>query len=438
MPATFGLADDYVQPEIEQGVLAAIASSPALFWQLDLPADAFTQERRQTFLGVAAAIRAEEQPALDEGWRATSKPESDAAQLVDLLQRRMLAATIERAAERLLEPGQPAAEIAQLLETEGGRIQAAIRETQRETLRWASDLIDVVLLDAAERLRKRQETGRPVLGIPTGIARLDQILGGFDAGLSLLAGAPGAGKTSLSLQLAQTAAAAGFPVVYVTFENSPKNLATKAICARAGLNPSDVQRGYADLPKLQQAAAEWRELASSIAIVEGSSGLTIDTLRANVRQALNRHSAAQALVVVDYLQLWAKQSRDLAALKSVRERVEYLGGQLREISMQLESPVLAIASQNRAGGDYGSDKSGSASLDSLKESGDLEYAADVALFLTRDDARPAQHPARSVRLTVGKNRHGETGHVDLVFRPDLATMREPEPATLTLGGKVRG
>ena len=427
MPATFGLADDYVQPEIEQGVLAAIASSPALFWQLDLPADAFTQERRQTFLGVAAAIRAEEQPALDEGWRATSKPESDAAQLVDLLQRRMLAATIERAAE-----------IAQLLETEGGRIQAAIRETQRETLRWASDLIDVVLLDAAERLRKRQETGRPVLGIPTGIARLDQLLGGFDAGLSLLAGAPGAGKTSLSLQLAQTAAAAGFPVVYVTFENSPKNLATKAICARAGLNPSDVQRGYADLPKLQQAAAEWRELASSIAIVEGSSGLTIDTLRANVRQALNRHGAAQALVVVDYLQLWAKQSRDLAALKSVRERVEYLGGQLREISMQLESPVLAIASQNRAGGDYGSDKSGSASLDSLKESGDLEYAADVALFLTRDDARPAQHPARSVRLTVGKNRHGETGHVDLVFRPDLATMREPEPATLSLGGKVRG
>jgi len=65
-----------------------------------------------------------------------------------------------------------------------------------------------------------------------------------------------------------------------------------------------------------------------------------------------------------------------------------------------------------------------AALDSLKESGDLEYAADVVLFLTEAQERMATPPARAVELTVAKNRHGDTGKVGLIFRPDLGTMRE--------------
>ena len=31
---------------------------------------------------------------------------------------------------------------------------------------------------------------------------------------------------------------------------------------------------------------------------------------------------------------------------------------------------------------------------------------------------------RAVELTVAKNRHGDTGKVGLIFRPDLGTLRE--------------
>ena len=99
-----------------------------------------------------------------------------------------------------------------------------------------------------------------------------------------------------------------------------------------------------------------------------------------------------------------------------------LGGLLRELALGLHSPVLALASQNRSAGNYGTGK-GSAALDSLKESGDLEYAADVVVFLT-GAGRLATPPARAVELTVAKNRHGDTGKVGLIFRPDLGTMRE--------------
>jgi len=97
--------------------------------------------------------------------------------------------------------------------------------------------------------------------------------------------------------------------------------------------------------------------------------------------------------------------------------------ELRELSSRLRSPVVALASQNRAEGDYDGRK-GSASLSSLKESGDLEYGADVVLFLTPAKERHAVAPARAVDLTIGKNRNGDTGRVELIFRPDIATLRE--------------
>ena len=45
-------------------------------------------------------------------------------------------------------------------------------------------------------------------------------------------------------------------------------------------------------------------------------------------------------------------------------------------------------------------------------------------FLTEAQEHMATPPARAVELTVAKNRHGDTGKVGLIFRPDLGTMRE--------------
>jgi replicative DNA helicase len=138
---------------------------------------------------------------------------------------------------------------------------------------------------------------------------------------------------------------------------------------------------------------------------------------------MNRHKADKCLVIVDYLQLWAKASEELRGFQSVRERVEALGSQLRELATRLHSPVLALASQNRAQGDYGGGK-GAANLDSLKESGDLEYTADAVLFLTQAKERQATPPARAVDLTLAKNRNGDIGKVELIFRPDIGDFRE--------------
>jgi replicative DNA helicase len=155
-------------------------------------------------------------------------------------------------------------------------------------------------------------------------------------------------------------------------------------------------------------------------VVEGSSQLTVAQVRPGTpRQRQHQPSAVWCRGLSAVV---AKVAEDLRG-NLVRERVDMLGGLLRELALGLHSPVLALASQNRSAGNYGNGK-GTAALDSLKESGDLEYAADVVLFLTDAQERLATPPARAVELTVAKNRHGETGKVGLIFRPDLGTMRE--------------
>jgi replicative DNA helicase len=419
----YNLSDDFVDADLERATLAAVAQAPALYWELldTLPAGAFVAEP-ETWSSVAKAIEAEERASVPGDWKPASDPQASAQLLADLFQRRLLAEAQERLALALHDRNVPASELATMLEAEAASVQAAIRETASGRLTWASDLLDDVLRAAEERARQLRETGNPVPGLPTGIARLDARIGGLQEGLTLLAGAPGVGKTTLALQTAGHVSRFA-PVVYVTFENSPMNLATKAICALGGVNPIDVARGTADLQKLHAGAASWRETAGRIALIEGTAALTVAQIRATALRAMNRHRSDRCLVVVDYLQLMAKASAELRGMATVRERVETLGAMLRELSTRLRSPVLSLASQNRAEGRYGDNK-GSAELGSLKESGDLEYGADLVLFLTPANGRQSVAPARAVDVTIAKNRNGDTGRVELIFRPDVGTLRE--------------
>ena len=50
-------------------------------------------------------------------------------------------------------------------------------------------------------------------------------------------------------------------MVVVTFDHASANLTLKLLCTRAGINPRDVQCGYADLAKLRTAAEAWQPMA---------------------------------------------------------------------------------------------------------------------------------------------------------------------------------
>lgn len=426
----YGLADRFRDDNLERGVLATIARDSKLYWTLldSLPTGVFAGED-EAWGRVRDAVEKDAPPdvlvdAVPAEWPPSTDPTGDAERLADLHQRRLLAATQERLAEALNDDSISGGELAQRLEEEALKAQRAIRELDSGRLQLASALALDVVADARERYETRRETGNPVMGIKTGIGKLDEITGGLEEGLYLLGAAPGFGKTTLATQVAGAVAGEVEPVVYASFENSSQNLVAKMLCARAGLNSREVRRGYADPDRLARAAAELAPVLDRVAVIEGTGRLTVAEVRGRALQMMHRTGRDKCLVVIDYLQLWAKASAELRGMVSARERVEALAGQLMELSKRLKSPVLAIVSQNRAQGDYGANGKGAPTLDSLKESGDLEYAADVIMFLHPAQDRTAMEPTRAVDLSVAKNRKGELGKVALTFRADTGVMRE--------------
>jgi replicative DNA helicase len=290
-------------------------------------------------------------------------------------------------------------------------------EQTRSRAQFGSDLLRDVLNMASERERKYQETGKPVMGIKTGIAKLDELLNGLNQGLYILAGGPGVGKTTFSLQVGVEVCRQGFPVFYVTYENSPESLILKAVCARADVTPRDIERGvgHADqLGRFRLAASELQVALALLVIIEGTVSLRMGDIRAKILKVLHESGSTTCLVVVDYLQRAAMAQ----GYTEMRHNVSSLVTHLRDLANYLRSPVLALSSQNRASGYNSRD------LESLKESGELEYTGDTVLFLNKDD-RGAIPPARSIELTVKKQRFGpEEEKVPLIFRPDIGVFRE--------------
>jgi replicative DNA helicase len=424
---SYALADRFRDGDLERGVLASIARDPQLYWSLLdlLPGGAFACEY-EAWERVREAVESDSDPsgAVPAGWQLAAQPHDDAERLADLRQRRLLADVQEWMAQKLNDETVSARDLAVHLEEEAVEAQRSIRELDGGRLVLASDVAREVLADARARREARQQTGKPVMGMRTGIARLDEITGGLEEGLYLLAAGPAVGKTTLAAQIAVEVAGSGDPVAFATFENSAANLVSKMLCARAGVNSRDLRRGYADDNALASAFASLAPVLGSIAVVEGTGRLTVAELRGRALQMMSRTDSERCLIVVDYLQLWAKASAELRGMLSSRERVETLAGELRQLATRLGSPVLAIVSQNRAQGDYGANGKGAPTLDSLKESGDLEYAADVVVFLHRSQSRQALEPTRAVDLTIAKNRNGETGSAELLFRADKGVMRE--------------
>jgi len=162
-----------------------------------------------------------------------------------------------------------------------------------------------------------------------------------------------------------------------------------------------------------------------------------DTQETRLDQSVTYHiHVDMTLVIVDYLQLAAKSSRQLEG--DSRQRVETMSGQLLEMAKALNSPVIGICSQKRKQGSSAG-YSNHNELDSLKESGDLEYSSDVVLILANQadgDGKLFLGDTRPLSLHIVKNRHGDTGQINLTFFPmtgrviqssQLDHCHKPEP-----------
>jgi replicative DNA helicase len=121
---------------------------------------------------------------------------------------------------------------------------------------------------------------------------------------------------------------------------------------------------------------------------------SIERVERDARRVIEAHKAEQCLIVIDYLQRIvpvANTGSDYARMNAVIGEVSTLAGKLK-------SPVIAISEVNRA-------SYGAKSMSAAKESGRIEYAADILGLLLKEKGS-GDYP-RKVALHILKNRNGE-------------------------------
>lgn len=283
-----------------------------------------------------------------------------------------------------------------------------------------------------------RQTEADFTGLDSGFNHLNHVTNGLGEGLFVIAGEPSTGKTTFVKQLVDQAAQANEKAacLFVSLEQSKEELRVKTLSRLSGIENRDILRGRLSVKSdawshIQEAALEFAPYADRLFVLEGDRFMTVDRIRLAALQVKRLTQTDRLLVAVDYLQ--KVPVADPYADR--RSAVDAVTSDLRRLARDLGACVIAISSMSRQS--YGKGQS----LDVFKESGDIEYSADVAGVLVTDKEAGTKtekvmgvaREYRLVKLHIPKNRNGEKATIALQFFPAVSLFREKSKEAFTEG-----
>ena len=267
--------------------------------------------------------------------------------------------------------------------------------------------IDEVLVEAYDRLGKISGPDREKYqGAKSGYADLDRLISGLNkSDLIILAARPGMGKTSFAMNLAANVCRNDITkeVVIFSLEMSKEQIVTRMLSSES-LVPSDV------LMKGEISPEDWVKLAEGAdritnmnMYLDDTAGITTVGMKAKLRRRNNL-----GLVIIDYLQLMNSSRRIDNRVNEISE----ITRQLKLMAKELDVPLIVLSQLSRA---VESRNDKHPQLSDLRESGSIEQDADIVMFLYRDGYynRDTTDDVNRAECIIAKNRHGETGTVNL-------------------------
>lgn len=264
----------------------------------------------------------------------------------------------------------------------------------------------------------RQE-GLSPMGYPTGLAELDDLMGGIrKRELILMAGRPGFGKTAMALNMAMACAQSGVPTLFVSMEMSDRELVNR-LFPKVGDVSADGLRIYGPtLKELDEMERVNREVFTGLPLtLDYSESLSMEQLRGKVLRA-NKLGLCDVLFV-DYLGMMRMEQQKGETLDTAIGRVAY---GLKGLATKADIPVVCLVQMNRKV--EGRAPSAPPMLSDLKDSGNQEAAADIVLFVHRPDKLLASAPKRVGEMHLAKCRNGATGVVEFRFNVSFSRIEE--------------
>lgn len=256
-------------------------------------------------------------------------------------------------------------------------------------------------------------------GRSTGFKELDKKINGVYPGLYVLGAISSLGKTTYIHQLADQMASKGEKVIFFSLEQSKFELVAKGVSRQTFLiNPREAKTSLSIMQNTDiaditiEAVRNYQEIADNTIIVEGNFDMTVKTIR-NYVESYIKTTGNKPIVVLDYLQIL----RPINDRWTEKQQVDFNVSELKRISRDNDIPIFIICSFNRE------NYSTTVDFTSFKESGAIEYGADVVMGLQlkvmedlkgdvnkkREEINKAKaQTPREVNLIGLKNRNGKS------------------------------
>lgn len=293
-------------------------------------------------------------------------------------------------------------------------------------------------------LKDKNKAGM-LAGVSTGFPALDAATNGLKPGeLIIVAGRPASGKSTFAMNICEHL---GYktgdlkkPIVIFTLEMPSTQVMMRSIANLASVNQKNFQtKSFSDtqFEQVKQACSEIAR-ADNVFIDDSSYGLTVEKVRARVRQIAEANlvdgKPQMGLVMIDYLQL-------LDSEQSFKDRhllIAHIAKSLKALAREFECPVVALSQLNRNVETRGTD-SRPTNAD-LRESGAIEQDADIIMMVHRPETNAPPEQKEALRgkaeIIITKNRQGEIGTYYCLFQGQYSRF-SPDSALQEKGSDWR-
>jgi replicative DNA helicase len=293
-----------------------------------------------------------------------------------------------------------------LRELIGGAVDELFTLDQDETDRDPKPAAQVAL-DYVEFVSALNEGKVPVLS--TGLRDLDDMTGGgmWDGELWVIGARPSMGKTAFTNHIARAAGLKAH-ALFLTQEDSLVNLAARNVAALGRVNLADLRNPRKAPQAMWEGLTAGAEALATLNLwMDDQASLKVSDVRRKVQQVKRRMGKGQrlGLVVVDYLQLMQGDG----ANRNIQ--LGEVANGLKRLAKEEGGTVVLLSQMNREC----ERRAGPPVMSDLRDSGDIEGAADVIGLLHREAQRNADADKRHAELHLVKNKTGQTGVVNLDF-----------------------
>ena len=261
-------------------------------------------------------------------------------------------------------------------------------------------------IDAEIKVNKENTDSGKRTRVPTGFNKLDFLTyGGFGPGqLIILAARPSIGKTAIMLQMAKSAAKAGFPATIFSLEMTKDELGKRLLFSTGKVKPIEVATGYVNEYGYKPAIEELKDLPLYI----NDESRTLAGLLSRIIVSVSQKRCGIAFI--DYLGLI---NIDETGRMPLNQQLAKATKELKNLAKRQRIPIVVLAQLNRDA----AKEDVAPELYHLKDSGAIEQDADIVLMLDNEKRIESDSQQRpNINMWVRKNRQ---------YRRDIKITLEP-------------